>query len=802
MYLFKYGVLINQTEQIKKLKFMKAITILFFLAIGLNCQAQVAVNSTGSQADNSAMLDVSSTSKGFLVPRMNEAQRATISSPATGLMFYQTSGIPGFYYNSGTPASPSWTYISTGFNWSINGNSGTTESANFIGTTDYVPLTFKVFGQQSGKIDHTLFNTSLGFLALGNNSTGTSNSAFGFYAMQNNTTGCGNTAMGHGALITQSYNPGSVWFSENVALGFFALYYNQPTAVTNGIFNTSTGAYSLFKNTIGSNNTANGHYALYNNTSGYSNVAVGSKALYRNTMKNNLVAIGDSALYNNGQNVTIEFQATCNTAVGSKSLYANTNGYGNSANGYRSLYFNTTGYRNSGFGAYSLYSNTLGSDNTAIGSYTLVSNSTGKSNVAVGTNALQSQSYNPGYVWNSDNIAIGFEALFNNQPTSTSNGIKNIAIGSDALHGNTTGYKNAAMGYRALYSNTLGVGNIAIGDEALYFNTQAGYNIAAGMGALYSNVMSSQNIAIGVDALASQGYNPGYVWVGNNVALGNEALFNNFSSAISNGINNTALGNSAMHENQTGYWNTSVGYTSLYYNSTGFSNTAMGYQAMVSSETGWQNTAVGANSMYYTVIGSYNTAIGYNTGPASTGYNYYNTTCLGIDATATGNDMVRIGNGYVSSIGGFQNWTNVSDGRFKENVREDVPGLSFISQLRPVTYQLDRDRVNEFTGVYDRREKIRAQDPNAQFQTGERLSPVTTGFIAQEVEIAARNCGFTFSGVDAPKNESDLYGLRYAEFVVPLVKAVQEQQQQIEQLKAENAALEARLAEVEEKLAK
>jgi hypothetical protein len=39
---------------------------------------------------------------------------------------------------------------------------------------------------------------------------------------------------------------------------------------------------------------------------------------------------------------------------------------------------------------------------------------------------------------------------------------------------------------------------------------------------------------------------------------------------------------------------------------------------------------------------------------------------------------------------------------------------------------------------------------------------------------------YDFSGVDKPKNENDLYGLRYAEFVVPLVKAIQEQQKIIE----------------------
>jgi hypothetical protein len=55
-----------------------------------------------------------------------------------------------------------------------------------------------------------------------------------------------------------------------------------------------------------------------------------------------------------------------------------------------------------------------------------------------------------------------------------------------------------------------------------------------------------------------------------------------------------------------------------------------------------------------------------------------------------------------------------------------------------------------------------------------------SGFLAQDVEAAARSIGYDFSGVDAPKNENDLYGLRYAEFVVPLVKAVQEQQEIIE----------------------
>ena len=66
-----------------------------------------------------------------------------------------------------------------------------------------------------------------------------------------------------------------------------------------------------------------------------------------------------------------------------------------------------------------------------------------------------------------------------------------------------------------------------------------------------------------------------------------------------------------------------------------------------------------------------------------------------------------------------------------------------------------------------------------------------TGFAAEEVEKAAKELGYQFSGVDAPKNKDDFYGLRYAEFVVPLVKSVQE-------LSAENQQLKKELSEVKE----
>lgn len=64
-----------------------------------------------------------------------------------------------------------------------------------------------------------------------------------------------------------------------------------------------------------------------------------------------------------------------------------------------------------------------------------------------------------------------------------------------------------------------------------------------------------------------------------------------------------------------------------------------------------------------------------------------------------------------------------------------------------------------------------------------------SGFIAQEVEKAAKETGYNFNGVHSPESETDNYSLSYAQFVVPLVKGMQEQQKIIEELKQEIADL-------------
>ncbi len=83
---------------------MKTLKILFFvfaIVTSYTLQAQVSITTDGTDPDGSAMLEVKSTTKGFLPPRMTETQRDDITDPATGLIIYQTDGTAGLYHYNG-----------------------------------------------------------------------------------------------------------------------------------------------------------------------------------------------------------------------------------------------------------------------------------------------------------------------------------------------------------------------------------------------------------------------------------------------------------------------------------------------------------------------------------------------------------------------------------------------------------------------------------------------------------------------------------------------------------------------------
>ena len=78
---------------------LKSILFTAFIAVNLTAFAQVGINTNTPEA--SAALDVTSTEGGILIPRLTETQRDAITSPATGLMIFQTDQTTGFYFYDG-----------------------------------------------------------------------------------------------------------------------------------------------------------------------------------------------------------------------------------------------------------------------------------------------------------------------------------------------------------------------------------------------------------------------------------------------------------------------------------------------------------------------------------------------------------------------------------------------------------------------------------------------------------------------------------------------------------------------------
>jgi len=339
----------------------------------------------------------------------------------------------------------------------------------------------------------------------------------------------------------------------------------------------------------------------------------------------------------------------------------------------------------------------------------------------------------------------------------------NTAVGYIALQHNTSGYINTALGGYALHNNTSGFGNTAAGYEALADNLTGNKNTAVGFLALTHNKADS-NSAFGYAALLSN--TTGY----ENTAMGYQALLSNTI-----GIENSAMGYDALRNNTTGRFNQAIGQGALDFNTSGEDNTAIGLVALFVNKTGNGNTAIGNFS------GPQNTSL--------SGLN--NTTAIGFDADVFADNQVRIGNSDVTSIGGYAPWSNLSDARFKRNVKENVSGLDFILGLRPVTFTFDMNAISnklEENITYDKNgNKKHIEESPEMIQSREKKSKKRrVGFIAQEVESLVNKLGIDFDGVEKPENEDDFYRLRYSEFVVPLVKAVQEQQALIEKQQEEN----------------
>ncbi len=141
----------------------KYLLLLFSIILNQFCKAQsFAINTDGSTAHSSAMLDIKSTTKGLLIPRVTKAQKYAVTTPATGLLIYQTAPDSiGFYYYQNSQ----WNWItdnkkSDSSYWGLHGNNNTTPPAagnnlpinyatdTYLGTSDARDVSFVAGGNE------------------------------------------------------------------------------------------------------------------------------------------------------------------------------------------------------------------------------------------------------------------------------------------------------------------------------------------------------------------------------------------------------------------------------------------------------------------------------------------------------------------------------------------------------------------------------------------------------------------------------------------------------------------------------
>lgn len=191
--------------------------------------SQVGVNV--AVPDASAELEILSTNKGFIIPRMTQAQRTAIASPANGLMVFQTTAPIGlFYYNVST-----WVQLST---WQITGNTGTNKIVNKLGTTDSNPVIFRTEGTEKMRIDAN------GNVGIGTNNPNLSLDLLGTLRIEDGTQGVGR-------ILTSNAN-GSIKWENSSTLGFsgWGLTGNTGISPTNYIGTSTNQDFYIKTNSI------------------------------------------------------------------------------------------------------------------------------------------------------------------------------------------------------------------------------------------------------------------------------------------------------------------------------------------------------------------------------------------------------------------------------------------------------------------------------------------------------------------------------------------------------------------------
>jgi hypothetical protein len=354
-----------------------AAGLLALLATG-TARAQTGVGIGTLCPDASAALDISSTSKGVLLPRVSlsgPTDATTITNPSPGLTVYNTlavSNLPvGLASNLGTTTAPNWQPAGAGQYWSLTGNAGTAAGTNFLGTTDSQPLLFRTNNVEVGRfaVGGAFWVGQSGSVLVGYqaglSSTGAKNTFLGYQSGYSNTSGASNLMIGTSAGKS---NQGG---SNNIVVGV------EAGLQSNGQDNLLIGNQSGLS-TIGYANVYLGNRTGYYGTSNTENVLIGWSAGYGNQANGNVyvgtqAGMGGGPAQTGGNNVIMGYQAGYNIAAGAGNVFiGNQAGNGNtlSYTGQPTQYPGavTSGSNNTFIGNQSgLFSTTQHSNATAIG---------------------------------------------------------------------------------------------------------------------------------------------------------------------------------------------------------------------------------------------------------------------------------------------------------------------------------------------------------------------------------------------------------------------------------------------------
>lgn len=581
--------------------------LIFALCLGCQSFAQIGINTDGSDPDSSAILDVKSTDKGLLIPRMNSASRMAIVTPAEGLMVYDsTTNSFWFYQNT------AWTELLSGQQATISDADSDTK-IQVEESNDEDIIRFDLGGTEFMRLDSgrmEIVNTG-GSIFLGegageNDDFSNNRNVFvGIEAGKENDAGYNNTFIG-----------GYAGKDNGIA-------YN----------NTFIGTYSGFVNTFGDENTFVGSYSGYDNTTGVANVFLGNYSGYHNTIGNLNTFIGRSTGYNNTTGEK-------NTYLGTYSGSSNTTGSGNLFLGY-SAGFNETGSNklyiaNSNTATPLIYGD-FDSDSLQIngilninGAFNLpTTDGTASQVLATDGNGTLSwtDAFGGSYTFpNSDGTALQILATDGNGTLSWTDASTLTPVVDSTLLSDTDAdtkiqveesadediirFDIGGVEYFRIEKNRLETRNtgnsVFIGEEAGENDDLSNnVNINIGYQAGKSNESTTNNIAIGAQALDVQTSG------GFNTVVGTLA-----ATSATDFKWNVVMGNAAMTNTESGNGSTAIGSFSLFDNSGNY-NTALGYETNSYSSSAAQTTAIGAFALQQNTGTGHNVAIGYQAGKTS-----------------------------------------------------------------------------------------------------------------------------------------------------------------------------------------